>query len=496
MSSPLSLLGKNRRAPLPGYLNEGKTRVPFKQSSTAELGLLKDIFSRRCQPHPSYPDGVSSKSTMTQSGRASDCTPPTDFELMSTMMQKLAQLEIKAKAQALDIRRKEKTIAVLEDKLKLQKSKVAGEEEMVKMCHTLQNQVWEMEHFLSDYGLIWVGNSDGDDGHADEPSPDTDDADKHSNQSLGAPATSMVREFRMNFDLVLENVMDLNVLAGEGESYVKAVPGGAQLAQQSPIPLRLYRNGILMFNGPFRSYEEPCTQQCMQDLMDGYFPSELQDRFPDGVPFQIQDRRAEEYRDRRMQAHFPGEGQVVCGASNQASAQSPATRAQGDTYVPGKGLSTEQFLMKLPKMVIKGGKVIDIRDSLRNHLKGSAGEAHNHSVTIIDTPALQTLQGSVQVSQHSLSVRLGQPDGTPSEQDGDISTLRVKSEDGEKTFILKMQVTQTIGHLRQYLDKHRCSGAPAYHIISVFPRQCYDDDTQTLADCGLTPSAALLLQPR
>ena len=33
-------------------------------------------------------------------------TPPTDFELMSTMMQKLAQLEIKAKAQALDIRRK------------------------------------------------------------------------------------------------------------------------------------------------------------------------------------------------------------------------------------------------------------------------------------------------------------------------------------------------------------------------------------------------------
>lgn len=38
---------------------------------------------------------------------------------------------------------------------------------------------------------------------------------------------------------------------------------------------------------------------------------------------------------------------------------------------PGKGLSTEQFLMKLPKMVIKGGKVIDIRDSLRNHLKVS-----------------------------------------------------------------------------------------------------------------------------
>ena len=76
---------------------------------------------------------------------------------------------------------------------------------------------------------------------------------------------------------------------------------------------------------------------------------------------------------------------------------------------------------------------------------------NNHKFSIVVVIYLL----SVQVSQHSLSVRLGQPDGTPSEQDGDISTLRVKSEDGEKTFILKMQVTQTIGHLRQYLDKHR-----------------------------------------
>lgn len=29
-------------------------------------------------------------------------------------------------------------------------------------------------------------------------------------------------------------------------------------------------------------------QQCMQDLMDGFFPSELQTRYPDGVPFEVQ----------------------------------------------------------------------------------------------------------------------------------------------------------------------------------------------------------------
>ncbi|KAL2084769.1 hypothetical protein ACEWY4_020287 [Coilia grayii] len=423
-----------------------------------ELSLLGDVFARRCRPGPSSPDGTSSKPKMSPNGSTSDSAPPTDFELMSTMIRKLSLLEVKVKAQALDIQRKEKTIAVLEKKLELQK-KCTGqtcEEELTKMCHRLQKQVWEMEQFLSDYGMIWVGDSA--EGDSDQPRTHEDEADKHSSQSLWDPASSRVGEFRMNFDLVLENVRELNVLAGDGESYVKAVPGGAQLARHTPIPLQLYSNGIVMFSGPFRSYDDPSTQRCMQDLMDGYFPSELQERYPDGVPFQLQDKREEEYRVQRAREDFPGKG---------------------------KALSTEQFLRKLPKAVIKAGKVIDIRGSIREHLQESAGEAHSHSVTLIDTPALQALKE-----------RLDQPDRDPNKATGDISTLRVKSEDGEKTFILKMQVKQTIGDLRQYLDKHRCTDSAAYNIISVFPRRCYDDDAQTLADCGLTPSAALLLQPR
>uniref|UniRef100_A0A8D2MJT4 UBX domain protein 11 n=1 Tax=Zonotrichia albicollis TaxID=44394 RepID=A0A8D2MJT4_ZONAL len=35
----------------------------------------------------------------------------------------------------------------------------------------------------------------------------------------------------------------------------------------------------------FQPQLEP-THQCLQDIMDGYFPSELQPRYPDGVPLQ------------------------------------------------------------------------------------------------------------------------------------------------------------------------------------------------------------------
>lgn len=37
----------------------------------------------------------------------------------------------------------------------------------------------------------------------------------------------------------------------------------------------------------------------------------------------------------------------------------------------------------------------------------------------------------------------------------DVLTLKIKSEDGNRVFILKMCFSETIGHLRRYLDAHR-----------------------------------------
>ncbi|NWU92010.1 UBX11 protein, partial [Upupa epops] len=87
----------------------------------------------------------------------------------------------------------------------------------------------------------------------------------------------------IDFDLILEKVKVLNALVGEGGCCVEHTARGAQLRQPEPLPLTLYRNGIVVFDRPFWSYEEPSTQQCLQDIMDGYFPSELQRHFPYGV---------------------------------------------------------------------------------------------------------------------------------------------------------------------------------------------------------------------
>lgn len=64
----------------------------------------------------------------------------------------------------------------------------------------------------------------------------------------------------MNFDLVQRRIVELNVLAGEGECFVRPTATGARLAKREPIQLGLYRDGIVMFDGPFRSYQERSTQ--------------------------------------------------------------------------------------------------------------------------------------------------------------------------------------------------------------------------------------------
>jgi hypothetical protein len=61
------------------------------------------------------------------------------------------------------------------------------------------------------------------------------------------------------------------------------------LLNQAPDPINfiLYANGIVLFHGPFRPFSDPATFNVVRDILDGYFPSELQDRYPDGVPFKV-----------------------------------------------------------------------------------------------------------------------------------------------------------------------------------------------------------------
>uniref|UniRef100_A0A674JBI9 UBX domain-containing protein 11 n=1 Tax=Terrapene triunguis TaxID=2587831 RepID=A0A674JBI9_9SAUR len=287
------------------------------------------------------------------------------------------------------------------------------------------------------------------------------------NSAFLAAGDSTVSKHPIDFDLILENLKDLNVLAGEGVSQIERTAGGARLRQPQSIALTFYQNGIVMFNGPFRSYEEPSTQQCLQDIMDGYFPSELQTRYPDGVPFQVTDRRDVFFRERQLPENFPGQGQVV--------GHSRSSEVKETSEIPGPKLSLEQFLNKLPKSLIREGQVIDIRGPIKETL---------NEVILVEMPSLAAMKERLKADEQD------QPPAP------NISTLRIKSENGEQTYIVKMLFTETIGDLRRHLAQSRDGEPQPYEIISTFPQRVYADNFMTLQECGLIPNASLLLREK
>ncbi|XP_010289406.1 PREDICTED: UBX domain-containing protein 11, partial [Phaethon lepturus] len=395
----------------------------------------------------------------------------TDAELVSSMMKKITLLEQKVEKQAQEIQLKDRRIAELEEKMRtLQKGEDAPDsstaEELEIRCLQLQTQVWEMERFLNDYGLIWVGERQ----EQLEDLESLTEEEELPARSLWKPGEAVVSKHQIDFDLILENVKDLNVLAGEGISQIEHMPGGARLRQPEPLPLTLYQNGIVMFNGPFRPYEDPSTQQCLQDIMDGYFPSELQMRYPDGIPLQVTDRRDMVFQERDLPGSFPGHGQAV--------GHSRSSEVQETTKIPGPKVSLEQFLNKLSRPS-KHGELIGGQGSARAAQQG-CDRVRSSKEILVETPRLSALE-RVKTNEASAP---------------DVCTLRIKSESGEQTYVVKMLFTDTIGDLRQHLAHARGGGSESYEIISTFPQRVYTDNSRSLQECGLTPNASLLLRRR
>lgn len=150
-----------------------------------------------------------------------------------------------------------------------------------------------------------------------------------------------------------------------------------------------------------------------------------------------------------------------------------------ETRPPGqRNQSVDQFLSRLPQSVIKEGKIIDVRSGLANVIKGGTGHS---DVKVLETPALQDIKSRSTDSSRPQSART------------QVSTLRIKSETGEVTYILKMKFTDTIGAVRGHIDAARPKDAPPYTIKTSFPNQVYDNPNLTLQECGLVPNATLHL---
>ncbi|GFS13969.1 UBX domain-containing protein 11-like [Elysia marginata] len=213
MSSPLNSLRKNKVPLFPGHMS-GNRPIPFRhpEYSEDESKLLEEITTAMVQERrkkdqsltlpslaagqsssnshsqshdkvpsmlkrfgagvPTLPGMAASSSIDTQTGNVTEALelgsprePPSDKELMRLMMNRIAVLEQANQTKEEQLRAKDKRIKVLEDRLQIAEKarREAGPgtamRELETHCLLLQQQVHEMETFLAEYGMVWVGEN-------------------------------------------------------------------------------------------------------------------------------------------------------------------------------------------------------------------------------------------------------------------------------------------------------------------------------------------------
>lgn len=415
-----------------------------------------------------------------------------DQDLLTIMASRLAKLEDTLQAQKADALKKDKII------MEQQKTNTEYKNEVKQLQaanHLLKSQIHEMETFLNDYGLVWVGNTDVDEVIDPKEQPEETTENSSDEDTFKDGASEYSTQFKLDMEKIKRNIVELNFLAGEGKAEVVHTKGGMRrLKEPDAVSLTFYKNGFVLFEGPFRPYNIPSSLPFVKDIMDGYFPYELKERYPNGVPFKLCDRSYEEYAPKQP---FSGNGASLDGKNFHNLASTGFTKTK----------TKEEFLKKLPTSVIKNGRVVDIRNSVATTFKNK--KLDTGEVIIASTDVINYMRGIEPIDKHlPLSPQQFPPAQTPTrnseagifaeEYKGrpttpqSITTLKIKTHN-IGTLIVKLRFDDTISTLRKYIDKYTQDNRQ-YELRTTFPNQVYADTHITLQVAGLVPNATLYMK--
>eukprot|EP00928_Gymnodinium_smaydae_P018063 TRINITY_DN16878_c1_g2_i1.p1 TRINITY_DN16878_c1_g2~~TRINITY_DN16878_c1_g2_i1.p1 ORF type:complete len:724 (-),score=138.54 TRINITY_DN16878_c1_g2_i1:6-1919(-) len=341
-----------------------------------------------------------------------------------------------------------------------------------------QQQTEQMTAFLADYGLTWVGDPPGDDGsdgdgigsEADAPiavaaAVEGGGATATSAESCGpaSPSSSSPARSRSGRSAAPFSALgaDLVELAASVEKLNGTVErAGARVVSQRgagggirarfatdeppPLPLTFFEDGFKLGARPLQAYNSQRAHQLVRDIIDGYFPYELKDEFPDGVTMKVVDRTAHRHEEWLQDL-----------ASTDAELSDDGARCVA--VIPGgRRLGSGGGGPSSPSLPSRGAEASDF-----------AGE-----VSLLDP---------------------GRPTGAPA------ARLQVRLEDGRRV-VLCMELAQTVGDLeaavlRWHMGAEGVTQQPQQSqralLRSAFPPRQYTDVSETLEKAGLTPTATL-----
>ena len=140
-------------------------------------------------------------------------------------------------------------------------------------------------------------------------------------------------------------------------------------------------------------------------------------------------------------------------------------------------MSKEEFLNQFPKQVIKEGNIIPIREELEKRFK----DTQELDVNKLNSNEPITIENEVTRNLASIPP-------------ADVVSMRIRSETGKRTLILKLLITDKVAKVYQAVKPYIENKGKSFEVRTTFPNKAYaEDDTKTLKELGLAPSSALVI---
>ncbi|ESL05233.1 hypothetical protein TRSC58_07132 [Trypanosoma rangeli SC58] len=447
-------------------------------------------------------------------------------DLLSVMAQRLKTLEAQQKAYRMELKEKMEKLSCAEANYREEKAKREGAEAMVVELYDekqeLERLVEDMQRFLADYGLKWVGDN------AEEKKKEKGTNSqghehfafaKKRNSLSSKPAT--LKPFELyagdyNNETPVLSPSPTPRASGTGDtSTQKPSPEGRKTSCKTcraatlPVPIEVlqrhakilsdhvgcrgvvtngkqggikelevvriivYQDGICVNGGPFRPFGWPLCDAVLDDLAEGFYPYEFKQRFPDGFPIEVIDQTS-----------------VCCGKGNEGKKSGGNVKDLRDVQ-GGKGhqpVSKEEFLKRLPDTrITTNGRIVSVREAIANivgHPPKTETLRHvseSERRVAGENRATEAKSGDAAVS-------------SPHRIQGLVAVL-VRFPSGIKV-TLHLAPENTIADLRRELKSAVPTFNAAYDVRLSFPAVTYTDDTKTLRELGLLTSCTLMIQPR
>jgi len=196
--------------------------------------------------------------------------------------------------------------------LRASASKDTATEALVKENERMKLTLAEMKRFLAEQGLDWIGN----------------EVKKRDTFSDGV-------EEEIDFSALMLGLERVNDNVGTQRACLSDARNG-HFAEIESVPLTIYKDGIFLWRGPFRPFSEKSkfASKFVRECVAGFVPQEFRARYPNGVRFEVTDRRDTLFAKR--------------GSEPRSFGASKMTKLQ--------------FLRRLPrKTVLSSGRVLDLR---------------------------------------------------------------------------------------------------------------------------------------